>query len=250
MSENGTRDSFYDDQRPNTADASFDDEITFSGYGEISHSEITFLPSAPSEVLPQNTSPSYRRNAKRQPPPLLKKNILLRREQVRFKLLSINAYIIEAIRQLSGDDDSIAIQAQKAVMSKPEVDFNGLVSTLRTTRSRIYENRPATSYLKLVDGGSHRGKNEGTLEEKKLETYRCVPSLELDRAAGPARQANGTPTAATSPQTPTEHSKPWRSGPLPRRSPLPRWDLMDSDVVLEGRHYKLKPGFHVNLPVV
>ncbi|KAF5391709.1 hypothetical protein D9757_001664 [Collybiopsis confluens] len=37
-------------------------------------------------------------------------------------------------------------------------------------------------------------------------------------------------------------SKPFRGdGPLPRRPPLPRWDLHDPDVYLEGKQYKLRP---------
>ncbi|KAG7091270.1 hypothetical protein E1B28_010320 [Marasmius oreades] len=240
MPDNNIHGAFYGDNCPKSADASFDAENTFTGYGDISHSEITFLPSASSEVSPEKRSPSYRRNAKRQLPPPLKKNAFLRQEQ------------------MSGDG-SIADEAQKAVISKPEVDFDTLFSTLRATRSRIYEDRPAMPYLKSIEGKSQRVRQEDTNDarsfpEKNSGTSRRVSSpLRVEQVATRPRQGskpNGTPTTPTSPQSNNKPSKPWRVGPLPRRSPLPRWDLMDPDVILEGMHYRLKPGFQANLPMV
>ncbi|KAF9265172.1 hypothetical protein L218DRAFT_159926 [Marasmius fiardii PR-910] len=123
-------------------------------------------------------------------------------------------------------------------------ELSGLVPALRKALEDLRRETP-NAHLKLVDEKSHRWKKEGTFEEENLGTYRHVPSLpELDQVARPARQANGAPTAATLPQTPKEYLK-CHAGRL-----CPGGTLIDPDAVSEGRNYKLKPGFHVNLGVV
>ena len=89
------RDSFYEDHSVYAvaSDTSFDDENTFTAYGDISRSEITFVPSALSEVSPQKRDSGYRRNAKRPLPPVLKKNVLLRtmrEEKVRQSTIAVS----------------------------------------------------------------------------------------------------------------------------------------------------------------
>ncbi|KAK1230929.1 hypothetical protein PQX77_005960 [Marasmius sp. AFHP31] len=232
------RDSFYEDHSvyPTAADLSVDDENTFTGYGDISRSEITFVPSALSGVSPQKKDSTYRRNTKRPVPPVLKKNSLLRTKRA----------------GQDAEDESIAKLTQKAVISQPQIDFDCLVQTLRATRARIHEERPAMPILEALEAKSERMRRN----EKKSSARQAPSPLEREKFAtatpdcGADASGKKTPKKTpSSPQSPNG-SKPWRSGPLPRRAPIPRWDLMDRDVVLEGMHYRLKPDFESTLPVV
>ncbi|KAI3611957.1 hypothetical protein WG66_016097 [Moniliophthora roreri] len=197
-------------------DIASDDGYTITAYGDISQSEIYFVPSAPSEIHPTpNGKPgTYRRNARRPLPPQLKKNVLLRTQDK------------------NHEDGSIARQAQKAAMSQPELDFNTLVATLHGRPDKV---SPAMPYLKSIEvrASPPRATRESTVErgpeafvaESGLAKPISPPSKLANSSARPDKKAN-TP----SPKSPIS-PKPLRTGPLPRRPPLPRWEPTDPDVV-------------------
>ncbi|KAK7036516.1 hypothetical protein VNI00_011713 [Paramarasmius palmivorus] len=218
-------------------EGSFDDGYTLSAYGDISHSEIYFVPSVPSETCPSPTrqSSTYRRNAKKPPPPGLRKNNLLR------------------MRSKSSEEQNVAQLAQKAAMSQPELDFNTLVATLRQARSNIAKDRPTMPYLKCIEAKARSPRStrkpiEDKDEEiqvekavvKKPGTAQTVPvPSPLKLVNSPTRPDKKANAPSPSPKPPAS-PKPWRANGLPRRGPLPRWDLMDPDVILEGKNYRLK----------
>ncbi|KAL0072620.1 hypothetical protein AAF712_000383 [Marasmius tenuissimus] len=184
-SEIGTiRDSFYEDHAvySEAADVSFDDGSTFTGYGDISRSEITFVPSALSGVSPQKKDSTYRRNARRPVAPVLKKNALLRTKK----------------EEKDAEEESIAKLTQKAVISQPQIDFDCLVQTLRATRARIHEERPALPILEALEAKSERMRRN-----EKMSSMRQAPSA-LKRE----KFATATPDCGTNVSGETTHSSP------------------------------------------
>ncbi|ESK97239.1 hypothetical protein Moror_17895 [Moniliophthora roreri MCA 2997] len=217
-------------------DRSFDNDHTITAYGDISQSEINFVPSAPSETFPTPTrqKKTYRRNAKKPLPPSIKKNLLLRVQDEDF------------------DDDSVAKQAQKAAVSRPELDFEALVANLREFRDQLAEDRPAVPYLKLMEGRVYAPHPPRQSVEKGVEVneeYK-VEKVMVVKKKGPAKPIPSLWKSAKPPTSADKEANPpssqkfparlkfRRAGPL-QRPPLPQWDLEDSedsDVILEGRN--------------
>ena len=140
---------------------------------------------------------------------------------------------------------------QKAVISQPEIEFDCLVQTLCATRARIREERPVVPVLEALEANSERLRRNA---KKDTSTWSSPSPLKTDKCATTATPECTTTssgkTTPASPQSPTG-LKPWRSGSLPRRAPIPRWDLMDLGVILEGMYYRLKPDFQSStLPLV
>ncbi|KAJ3990510.1 hypothetical protein F5890DRAFT_1548691 [Lentinula detonsa] len=163
--------------------------LELTGYGDISQSEINFVPTLPSEVVVKRPL-SYRRNAKRPLPPTICRSIA-----TKFK------------------DDCENLSA--------------LLDNLRAER----ENRADSA-----GGLSQRCIDKSRAEQPKMAagTARRIPApLQINKEA--RRVLNNPSSSPVSPQ------RPFRgNAPLPRRSPLPRWDLLDPEVYLEGKQYKIR----------
>ncbi|KAJ3907099.1 hypothetical protein F5879DRAFT_920149 [Lentinula edodes] len=166
-----------------TSSANASQELT--GYGDISQSEINFLPSLPSEIVIER-APSYRRNAKRPLPPTICKN-----------------------------------------MTTESEEFDGLsalLDNLRTERENSMSQGRKPSQPSVKAG----------IEQPKFTTRRKPAPLQINNFNG-AHRVSANPPSRVSP------ARPFRgNAPLPRRSPLPRWDLLDPDVYLEGKQYKIR----------
>ncbi|KAJ3762156.1 hypothetical protein EV360DRAFT_79579 [Lentinula raphanica] len=155
-----------------------------TAYGDISQSEINFVPSLHSDVAIKRPSP-YRRNAKRPLPPTICKSI-----STKFK---------EDCEDLS-------------------ILLDGLRAERENRAGRLAQHKSCAEDSKLTAATG---------------TSRRIPApLQISNEA---RQTNQPPPSPVSPK------RPFRgNAPLPRRSPLPRWDLLDPDVYLEGKQYKIR----------
>ncbi|KAJ3809657.1 hypothetical protein F5876DRAFT_66278 [Lentinula aff. lateritia] len=155
------------------------------GYGDISQSEINFLPSLPSEIVIERP-PSYRRNAKRPLPPTIGKNI--------------------------------------TTESKEFDGLSALLDNLRTERENMMSQGREPSQSSVKAG----------IEQPKFTARRIPAPLQINNFNGAHRVSGNLPSRVSPP-------RPFRgNAPLPRRSPLPRWDLLDPDVYLEGKQYKIR----------
>ncbi|KAE9410082.1 hypothetical protein BT96DRAFT_984404 [Gymnopus androsaceus JB14] len=185
LDSSGSEQDLLESDSISSANTSFDEHI-LTGFGDISHSEINFMPSLPSEIIAER-SPSHRRNAKRPLPPTFRKATAKKLEELE--------------------------------------DFTSLFESLRDLR----DERNGESPKPFVDAE----KVQPRLPSNRKGTIRKIPApLQISKEAS---------QVSTDPSSPISPSKPFRgSAPLPRRSPLPRWDLLDSDVYLEGKQYKIR----------
>ncbi|KAJ4486377.1 hypothetical protein J3R30DRAFT_1496754 [Lentinula aciculospora] len=157
------------------------------GYGDISQSEINFVPSLPSEVVIQR-SPSYRRNAQRPLPPTI----------------------------------------SKSMATKLNEDFDGLSALLDDLRTEREKKAQSSKPIQLPSD-----KFRAKQSKVAVGTARRLPA--------PLQISNEAHRMSNIPPSPVSAPRPFRgNAPLPRRSPLPRWDLLDPDVYLEGKQYKIR----------
>ncbi|THV06618.1 hypothetical protein K435DRAFT_449312 [Dendrothele bispora CBS 962.96] len=291
---------------------------TISGYGDISYSEINFVPSVQSELdspkdKQKKREDGYRRNAKRQPPPTRRKQkedltaaLLdkLRALQVsdrtptpipdstlgmssrrpRSGYFSHNATRYdsgekekkdnggteeededEAEDEFDGDTDATArpraraqTKAQESAFRKPGRGRSGTITQdtvdapttgtviIKTSSEPSPPKKKLPAPLDLLNSNfsiSANPKTDLDICQDRASTKEKKQSNRTDE-----RQVDKAPEKAQK-RKEAENPKPWRNGPLPKRSPLPRWEewnfaasdtCVDADMALDARAMRFR----------
>ncbi|KAK0232709.1 hypothetical protein IW262DRAFT_1289955 [Armillaria fumosa] len=177
------------------------DEHTLTGFGDISLSDDCFIPSIASDISPTKKD-SMKRPKKpptlrpcpsalsnRPPPPLMAK----------------------ALRSPTEHQRLI-----KAALAEPKVNFKTLIDSVRLTGEKISQKSPKKKGIPSPIAIFKRG----AVSSPPPSPWAPVTSPKMPKTPKPVTPR--TPKPPTSPQSP----KPWRgNSPLPKRPPLPIWDL-------------------------
>ncbi|RDB25092.1 hypothetical protein Hypma_007422 [Hypsizygus marmoreus] len=209
---------------PASCDTSFSgstesDEYTLTGFGDISLSNIYFVPSLPSDVSPRRTDSWSRAKTKEMPPPPVRKVPFHR----------ANNPLPDVIQNIVQPSPS------KAALS-PKSDFEKLVASLRKSREHQSPTRATSgaepqSPSKVVHAPQPRhAVNLKVIEKLSAQVNALGFRDGEDRvliARGSRAQAMPPPSARIAAPKPKKERPLRGNARLPARPPLPRWDLHD-----------------------
>ncbi|KAG5650949.1 hypothetical protein H0H81_010427 [Sphagnurus paluster] len=191
--------------QPRCGDDDMDDEHTLSGFGDISLSNIYFVPSLPSDVSPRRDDSwiTEELKLKQTPPPSVRK----------IPALKIQHPLPSVIQNILPPSPS-------AAQLSPGSDFERLIAKLRETR---------------VPEKTHHSPSKATqqLQPQPRHTINgmAIDNLNANAKAGGAKDRGLlVTTARQNAPKPKIKEKPFRGGRLPVRPPLPRWDLHNGGV--------------------
>ncbi|KAG5644517.1 hypothetical protein DXG03_008259 [Asterophora parasitica] len=186
------------------------DEFTLSAYGDISLSNIYFVPGLPSDVSPRRDD-SWLTNESKTPPPS-----------------PAEARTTNAEHPLPSVIQKIVPPSPAAVQLSPGTDFERLVAKLRETR--VSEKNPPHPGLAMPSPSKpiHQPQPRHAINMKAIGNLNAKANPGLVPARSVTERGPFLPTARLSAPKPKDKEKPFRGGgKLPVRSPLPRWDLHD-----------------------
>ncbi|KAG6910406.1 hypothetical protein DXG01_010761 [Tephrocybe rancida] len=193
-----------------------DNEHTLCGFGDISLSNIYFVPSLPSDVSPRRDD-SWITERKilepKTPPP-----------SVRKKKSAINTNTKPALPSVI---QKILPPSPSAAELSPGTDFLRLVARLR--ESRILDRSPPQSARVLASPskpiGIHQPQPRHAINKKAIDMDNLHAKAHSEDYSAKERMLQ--PSARMNAPKPKPKEKPFRGGRLPVRPPLPRWDLHD-----------------------
>ncbi|KAF5375492.1 hypothetical protein D9615_009172 [Tricholomella constricta] len=211
-----------------SCDVSFsseDDEHTLCAYGDISLSNVYFVPGLPSEVSPRRDTAWLKKESKQTPPPSPRK---------------ISALNIE--HPLPSVIQKILPPSPSAAQLSPGTDFERLVAKLRETR--LSEKSPPHPGLAMPSPSKpiHQPQPRHAINLKAIGNLNAKVNHGGVSARSIKEQGLFLPTARLDAPKPKLKEKPFRGGKLPVRPPLPRWDLHDAVVPKKGEPRALYGG--------
>ncbi|SJL03145.1 uncharacterized protein ARMOST_06491 [Armillaria ostoyae] len=178
------------------------DEHTLTGFGDISLSDDCFIPGIASDISPTKKD-SLKRPKK---PPALRPRPSVLSNRPPPPLMA------KALRSPTEHQRLI-----KAALAEPKVNFKTLIDSVRLTEDKISQKSPKKKGIPSPIAIFKRG----AASSPPPSPWAPVTSPKTPKTPKPVTPR--TPKPPSSPQSP----KPWRgNSPLPKRPPLPTWDLV------------------------
>ncbi|KAK0207888.1 hypothetical protein DFS33DRAFT_1271281 [Desarmillaria ectypa] len=179
------------------------DEHTLTGFGDISLSDDCFIPGIASDISP--TKKGSLRRPKKPATPRSRPGVLANRPPP--------PLMAKALRSPSEH------QLIKAALAEPKVNFKTLIDSVRLTEEKISKISPKKKGIPSPIAIFKRGASSSPAPSPRAVTLPTSPKTPKT----PKPVTPRTPKLPISPQSP----KPWRgNSPLPKRPPLPTWDLV------------------------
>ncbi|GLB37953.1 hypothetical protein LshimejAT787_0410040 [Lyophyllum shimeji] len=201
----------FDFSKHDASVCSEDDEHTLCGFGDISLSNIYFVPSLPSQVSPRRDDSWMKDDLPRASPSSVRKVAAFNTEHPLPSLIQ-----------------KILPPSPSTAAVSPDTDFERLVARLRETR--ISAENPPHPGLTLPSPS----KPIQSPQPRRAVHLKALDKLNAKVTSGGVVAARNVkdrglyqPTARLSAPKPKPKEKPFRGGKLPSRPPLPRWDLHD-----------------------
>ncbi|KAG7450887.1 uncharacterized protein BT62DRAFT_917156 [Guyanagaster necrorhizus] len=178
------------------------DEHTLEGFGDISLSDNCFIPGVASDLSPRKKE-TIPRGTKKPPTLHLRPGVLSNRP--------LPPLMAKALRSPTEHQQLI-----KATLAEPKVNFKTLIDSVRLTEEKMSQNTPKRKGIPSPIAIFKRGGSSSPAPSP-------IAALSPKTPKTPKPMTPRTPKSPTSPQSP----KPWRgNSPLPKRLPLPTWDLL------------------------
>ncbi|KAK0446501.1 uncharacterized protein EV420DRAFT_1751284 [Desarmillaria tabescens] len=182
------------------------DEHTLTGFGDISLSDDCFIPGIASDISP--TKKDSLRRPKKRTTPRSRPGVLSNRPPP--------PLMAKALRSPTEHQQLI-----KAALAEPKVDFKALIDSVRLTEERVSKISPKKKGVPSPIAIFKRVASSSPAPSPREFTSPTSPKT--PKTPVPKPMTPRTPKPPTSPQSP----KPWRgNSPLPKRPPLPTWDLV------------------------
>ncbi|KAG6873137.1 hypothetical protein C0995_002511 [Termitomyces sp. Mi166 len=192
--------------------SSDEDEHTISAYGDISLSNIYFIPSLPSTVPPRRDDSGMDEEKGENTPPFVHKR-------------SVPKHALPSVIR------KILPPSPSAAELSPQSDFERLVSKLRETR--VSDRSPPHPGLMLPTPSKpiliHQPQPRQAASQKVIDKMQDKAGMKDTPAK---ERVLLQPSARMNAAKPKD--KPFRGGRLPVRPPLPRWDLHEPIMLSKG----------------